>query len=83
VPVGGQVHGHPPDPGLGHVVVADPAPAGRGPGERLLDHLLGLVEVAGHREQLTEQPPHGGRVELLESLGVGYGQVLGVDLIQS
>jgi cysteinyl-tRNA synthetase len=32
----------------------------------------GFVEVAGHREQLAEQPSDGGDVELLESLGVGH-----------
>jgi hypothetical protein len=70
--VGGQVHGHPPDPGLGCVVVAQPRPAGRGARVRLLHDLLGLVQVTGHREQDAEQPADGGRVELLESLGVGH-----------
>jgi hypothetical protein len=46
--VGGQVHRHPADPGLGPVVVAQPLPAGRRPRECLLHDLLGLVEVAGH-----------------------------------
>jgi hypothetical protein len=39
---------------------------------RLLHDLIGLVQVTGHREQDAEQPADGGRVELLESLGVGH-----------
>jgi hypothetical protein len=44
-------------PRLGHVVVPQPRPTDRGPGKRLLDYLFGLVEVAGDRQELAEEPP--------------------------
>jgi hypothetical protein len=44
-------------------------PADRGAGKRLLDDLLGLVQVAGDQQQLTEQPPDRAGVELLEAFG--------------
>jgi hypothetical protein len=67
-PVGGQVHRHPPNPGLGDLVLAQPRPAGRGPGQGLLDDVLGVVEVAGDQVELADQATEDGGVELVEAL---------------
>jgi hypothetical protein len=69
--VDGEVHSHPADPRLGGVVVAQARPARRGTGERLLDHLLGFMEVPCHQQELADQPWEGTRVELGEVLSSG------------
>jgi hypothetical protein len=61
-PIGGQIHGHPPHPGLGRRNDAA-APADRGTGERLLDDVLGLVQLPGHQQELTDQAGEGAGIE--------------------
>jgi hypothetical protein len=49
------------------------APAGYSMrGERLLDDLLGLMEVAGHQEQLAQHPADHAGIELLEARAAAY-----------
>jgi hypothetical protein len=70
--IGRQVEGDPAHPRLGHVVVPQPRPADRGAGKRLLDYLFGLVEVAGDRQELAEEPPDRAGVERLEAFSAGH-----------
>src|SRR4029453_11935101 len=70
--IGRQVEGDPAHPRLGHVIVPQPRPADRGGGKRLLDNLFGLVEVAGDRQELAQQPPDRAGVERLEAFRAGH-----------
>ncbi len=54
------------DPRLGNVIAAQAGPARRGARERLLDKVLGLVEIAGHQRELADQPAEARGVEALE-----------------
>ena len=65
-PVAGQVHSHAPHPRLGGAVPAQPRPADRGSGQRLLDDVLGVLEVAGDQVELADQAVEHRRVEVLE-----------------
>lgn len=70
-PADREAPGDRPYPGLRTGVrpqIRPPSPAAH---ERLLDDVLGLVEIAGHQVHLAHQPRHGARVELLE-LVVGH-----------
>jgi hypothetical protein len=66
--VAGQVHGDTADPGLRDVVVPNARPTRRGPGQRLLDGVLCVMQVAGDQVELTGQATEDGVVELLEAL---------------
>lgn len=66
-----KVDRHPAHPQLRHVISLDPGPAVQGPDERLLHDVLGLLETAGDREQLTDQARVRRLVELLEARQVG------------
>lgn len=52
------------------MVAANPRPVQRRSGERLLNHVLGLVDVADDRHRLPDQP---GVVRAVEPLEVGSG----------
>ncbi len=64
--VGGQPQRDSADPRLGNVIAAQAGPARRGARERLLDKVLGLVEIAGHQRELADQPAEARGVEALE-----------------
>jgi hypothetical protein len=49
------VQRNPAHPALWRIVGADSRPAGRRPGEGFLHHILGLVEVTEHHEELADQ----------------------------
>lgn len=67
----GKVDRHPAHPQFRHVIGLDPGSAVQGPDERFLHDVLGLLESAGDREQLTAQPRVRRLVELLEARQVG------------
>jgi hypothetical protein len=75
----GQVDRHPPHPGLGQVVAADPRPAGHRPGERLLHDVLRFGKVTGDGVQLPDQPCVGRRVERVEVVGVLHPKALSTE----
>ena len=66
-PVGWPGSPPPADPGLGDFVLAQPRPAARGPGQGLLDDVLGVVEIPGDQVELADQATEDGGVELVEA----------------
>jgi hypothetical protein len=65
----GQVGGHPPDPGPGLIVAADPLPLAMGAQERLLGGVLGRLPAPGHGVGEPDHPVALALIERLEPLG--------------